>query len=81
MKVSESKPGKINSAKESSGADGTARRTVVTGGGGTDINMYGEKDPKEDVKDKAFTAVRVFAMDSITKAALDSEIQDVQNNK
>ncbi len=79
MNVSESKPGNINSANESSGADGTARRTVVTGGGGTDMNMYGVNDPKEDAKEREFTAVRVFAIDSITNAAFDSVIQSGLN--
>ena len=72
MKESASKPGNNRSANESSGAEGTARWTVATGGGGADMNMNGEKGETAAVKESAFTAVRVFAIDSMMIAALDS---------
>lgn len=72
MKEFESNPGKIKSANESSGADGTARRTAVTGGGGTDMNMKGELKDSGDMNDNAPIAVQAFDIDSIIKPASDS---------
>jgi hypothetical protein len=72
MNESASNPGNNKSANESSGAEGTARRTVDTGGGGTDMNMNGEKGEQAAENDNAFTAVNVYDMDSMMIAALDS---------